>query len=356
MSAQVQTLRELLAGTHPSVSALLDRIDGRGLEPGLLLALMEWGAHLRVVRGFSHNTVHNYLDAVSRFFAWLTVRGSGLAAVSTPLAEEYQRHLYVEIGLGAKARDVHITAIRRFFAWREAMGAGISPVRSVPGPRQERRVPKKYNAAQLQRLFGACDRGTALGRRDYAILLFFYGTGARRHEVVALSLDSLEFRERFGYVTFHGKGAKERVVRFERPVMDGLHAWFADRDRLQLDDPAAVFVGVKGRWVGRRLDRSGMSHVLGRATRQADLRGNVQSHLHRLRVTFATDLYDAGVDIERIRIALGHEKIETTRGYIAVSDRQLQTSMPVERLLEVTGEKRDGMPLWFRRKTGQLQD
>ena len=70
------------------------------------------------------------------------------------------------------------------------------------------------------------------------------------------------------------------------------------------------------------------------------------------RVTFATQLYDEGVDIERIRIVMGHESIETTRRYLAVSRRMRDVRLQPHRQHEVLGTRPVGFPLW----AAHLQD
>ena len=70
------------------------------------------------------------------------------------------------------------------------------------------------------------------------------------------------------------------------------------------------------------------------------------------RVTFATALYDDGTDIERIRIVMGHESIETTRGYLAVSNRQRSVRLAPTRQHAALGTAPAGMPRWARALEG----
>jgi integrase/recombinase XerD len=68
-------------------------------------------------------------------------------------------------------------------------------------------------------------------------------------------------------------------------------------------------------------------------------------------VTFATQLYDDGHDIERIAQVLGHESIETTRTYLDVSDRHRRVRLSAMRQHELLGTKPLGMPAWVSRAT-----
>jgi site-specific recombinase XerD len=67
-------------------------------------------------------------------------------------------------------------------------------------------VPKFLPAEQIQRVLDRCDRHTALGKRDYAVLLLLARLGLRAGEVVALTLEDLDWEA--GLITVRGKGKR----------------------------------------------------------------------------------------------------------------------------------------------------
>jgi integrase len=58
----------------------------------------------------------------------------------------------------------------------------------------------------VRRLLAACDRHSATGRRDLAVLTVLARLGLRAGEVAALSLDDIDWRA--GDVVVHGKGGR----------------------------------------------------------------------------------------------------------------------------------------------------
>lgn len=328
----------------------LERLDG--ILPADRVALVvEWGAHLRIALGLQPSTLVRYLPEVGQYLAWLGRQGIPVQGLTPPDAEEWQKSLYFERRMGERARRVAICAVRRFYAWRETLGHGPSPARNLRGPKVSRRLPRRYGPATLRRLFLACDRTRPAGLRDYALLLFLYSTGARKSEVAGLTLGQLEMRERRAVVRFLGKGAKEREVSFEGPAVGALRDWLIERDRVAQPGVQHVFVTLGGGSIGWPLRGKRLEQAVQRLGVRAGVRGPLG--LHRFRVTFATDLYDQGVDLERIRIVLGHEKIDTTRQYIAVSDRARSVCLSGERVRRVLGEADPGLPLWVRHKQQQ---
>lgn len=316
-----------LASADDELARVLKRIQRRALTQEQFGELVEWAGFLRIARGLSPNTGANYLEGCALFLEWLNDRQTALEAVTAGDITEWQQGLYLSHGESPSTRNVKLAALRQYFAWRESENKGPSPARSVPGPRRAKRMPSKYSLDQVRRLLGAFDLTKPQHIRDYAVLLMFLHTGARREELAELSLDQLELRAKIGVVRFFGKGAKERVVSFEGAPVEALHAWLAVRDGMAVADPGALFLAM-GKREGLRLSNGGMDGVLRRAHKRAKLSMEPGKALHKLRSTFATTLYDHCKDIMVVQVAMGHEDINTTKQYIVISDQQLRQRLP----------------------------
>jgi integrase/recombinase XerD len=67
-------------------------------------------------------------------------------------------------------------------------------------------LPRGLDRDHVQRILASCDRATAVGGRDYAILMLLARLGLRACEVAALTLDDIDWRA--GELTIHGKGGQ----------------------------------------------------------------------------------------------------------------------------------------------------
>ena len=76
-------------------------------------------------------------------------------------------------------------------------------------------MPKALDAATVAALLGSCDRGTVVGRQDFAILTMLVRLGLRAGEVAALRLDDIDWR--VGELLVRGKG--DRLDRLPLPRM-----------------------------------------------------------------------------------------------------------------------------------------
>lgn len=349
---ELSGLERLLLQRNDLVGKMLMRSRRRGLRLWDYEQMVGWAAFMCITRGLSHATVANYLDAVGLLAEWLNARQSGLESVTAGEVEKWLRDLTLVNREKARTRSLKLSAVRQYYAWREMNGDGINPVRSLPGPKREEYAPEKYTTKHLQAMFRSCDVGDPQGLRDLTILMFAHATGARREEIVKLNLQQVTLKTRVGSVLFQGKGSKHRVVGFEGPVVGMLREWMMVRDSLHVVDHDALFVGVGARTRGERLRASGLDRVIDRATIAAKV-GGMRCGLHRMRVTFATDMYDAGIDLERIRQLMGHNDINTTRKYISVSNTQLSTRMSSKRQKELLGVDVDELPIWFRQRLQQ---
>ena len=307
-----------------------------------------WATFLALVRGHrGATTVARYVDCLVRFASWCAANEVDHAAVSLAQFDSWQKWLRLTKRHGAKWQVTQVAAVRNFYDWRQTRDMGPNCARDLRGPRENARPARKYTTAHLQAMLRAVQAYASETERirDTALLLFLLATGARREEVTRLEIHDLDLARTTGLVHLHGKGAKERDVPFEGPVVDALRDWLLHRESLPYLQPTdAVFVAVNGRTQGHKLTLSGVERRVRQAARTAGLR---QWGVHRFRVTFATLLYDDGAGIEEIRNLLGHESIETTRRYIDVSERARKTRLSASAQHVALGTRNTSGPRWL---------
>lgn len=347
--------RAWLLASEPRFAEVMRRVERRGLPPRSLAELWLWLVHLTIDCGSRPATTgQSYGRTAGRFLAWAAGNGIDFTQVTLEDLNRWQRWLAVECKNGNTWRAQQVQALRNFFDWRRACGlAKANAAADLQGPKVKPKPAKKYTDDQLRGLFAAIASANPLRSvRDRCATLLLLTTGLRREELASLKLAHLELSAARGVVRIEGKGAKEREVPFEGPVVTALHEWLATRDGLPFDiDRDAVFVALTGPTQGQALALRSFEAMVGKHAKAAKLR---DWGIHRFRVTFATQLYDDGADIETIRALMGHESIETTRGYLAVSERARRTRLSSARQHRVLGTKPTGTPMWARLAAGEL--
>lgn len=176
----------------------------------------------------------------------------------------------------------------------------------------------RLTAEQARRLMQQPGIDSLRGLRDTAILALFLCTGIREAELCSLTVADL--RQRLdGELALHvreGKGRKRRLIPYGELdwVLVYVDRWLSNAGI----DNGPVFRGFyKGEKTLRRtaITKRTIHYVLEAypITIDGELR-IVQPH--DLRRTYARRLYEAGVDLNRIRQNLGHSDLKTTLGYI----------------------------------------
>jgi site-specific recombinase XerD len=168
---------------------------------------------------------------------------------------------------------------------------------------------------EIDALLAVPDPRRAQGRRDYALLLFLYNTGARATEAAQVRVADLDLGPSRS-ARFDGKGRKIRTCPLWPHTVTVLRDLLGPRS----DGPSKIRVFLNIR--GEPITRYGVHALVARTVDQAaatvpSLRDKRVSP-HTLRHTTAVHLLRAGVDINTIRAWLGHVSLETTNRYAEV--------------------------------------
>jgi integrase/recombinase XerC len=194
-----------------------------------------------------------------------------------------------------------------------------NPVAPIRTPKQEKRLPKFLDVAQIERLFSNCDTTTLLGARDRAILEMLYSTGIRVSELVALDIADIDLGS--SVIRVRGKGKKERVI----PIGPGavkavIHYLDLRRNGFTSakHDPDALFVNKHG----QRLSTRSVRRKLDKYLLEAGLDLSVSPHT--LRHSFATHMLQRGADLRSVQEMLGHQSLSTTQIYTHLTDENVR--------------------------------
>ena len=222
---------------------------------------------------------------------------------------------------GQCARQSMATALRSWLGYNAALGRCPATLTAVlPPVARPRRdnVPRGLDAADVERLLASCDTGTALGRRDLAVLLLVARLGLRAGDVSSLTFHQLDWRRARLRVT--GKGRREAALPLPQEVGDAILAWLED-GRPPLEDPH-VFLCIRAPWRPFATSRV-VGQIVARALRRAVLKDAPSGGANLLRHSMACRLIEDGATLETIATLLRHRSIETTSIYTRTDPRRL---------------------------------
>jgi site-specific recombinase XerC len=190
----------------------------------------EFKRFLAVERGLAPATLLNYVPFVSQLlmerFGRRPIRLSRLRA--TDIIGFVQRHAH---DFCPGRTKLMLSALRSFLRHLQLRGdIGAELAACVPCvPRWGlTEVPKFLPPGAVQQVLKHCERRSAEGMRDYAILLLLARLGLRAGEVVSLSLDDIDWRA--GQLALHCKGQRSAQVPLITEVGEAL-ARYLERGR-----------------------------------------------------------------------------------------------------------------------------
>lgn len=189
-------------------------------------------------------------------------------------------------------------------------------VRTIPKKKTMTKVITYLERSEMDAIFDAINQGTWLGKRDHALLMFMYNTGARADEVSNTRIGDISFpatTNQMPVVTIIGKGRKTRICPLWKDTCNEIRSLISVNG-----DSEYVFLNRRG----DKMTRFGIYEMLERYVKKASK--GVPAILtkrptpHTIRHTTATHLLQAGVDINTIRGWLGHVSVDTTNIYAEV--------------------------------------
>jgi site-specific recombinase XerD len=318
-----------------ALDSLLAYLRGVGVVPAPSVSVPDGPAeellsrfrrYLEVERGLVAGSSRVYVHWVRPFVEGIAGEdGLDLAGVDAAAVRRFVVEFCAE--RSRRTTEVLIAALRALLRFLYFEGELSRPLAdAVPSVAVWRlsELPRRLEGEQVQRLLGACDRQTAQGRRDFAIVTVLVRLGLRAGAVAALSMGDIDWRA--GEITAFGKGGRSERLPLPVDVGEAIVAYLRDgRPHRTLD--GAVFVRVLAPY--RALSSSGISMVVIKAARRAGL-GQVGAH--RLRHTAASEMLRGGAGLPEIGQVLGHRAAATTAIYAKVDRdglRQIARPWPV---------------------------
>lgn len=298
--------------------------DQTSLGPWVRRFLLE---HLVGERNLARNTQRSYRDTLCQLLPFVCraarrrIDRLRVEDVSADRVRAFLRDVEEGRGCSGATRNQRLAAVRslaHFVAmYSPEHVRWCSEVLAIPLKKAPRPLIPYLEKPEMEALLAAPDRASPQGRRDHAVLLFLYNTGARADEAAHVLIGDLQL----GFkpdrdpssVLIRGKGNKQRRCPLWARTSIELAALAGGRA-----PPEHVFLNRRG----QPLTRFGVHALVERyaATVASSLPSVAAKRVspHTIRHTAATHLLRAGVDINTIRAWLGHVSLDTTNVYAEV--------------------------------------
>ena len=229
--------------------------------------------------------------------------------------------VYVNHELAIKRKLCSIRSFYDYLFKNQRISSNVTEL--VPLPKIHEKPIIRLNKNEMSRMLELAQNGDQLtdhqqkfqkitAKRDYAILSLFLGTGIRVSECVGINIGDVDLENNAFIVT--RKGGNQVVLYFPPEVAEALADYMQERSHTEAVEghEDALFLSLQRK---RITQRAVQNLVKKYAAVAAPLKSKISPH--KLRSTYATNLYNETGDIYLVADVLGHTSVDTTRKHYA---------------------------------------
>ncbi|WP_321897053.1 site-specific integrase [Burkholderia cepacia] len=291
------------------------------IESAKKLLLEEFRQHLVQNRGLATKTVDRHLSVARQLHDWSEARISQWSELTPDhIVDFVERHVD---GWAPRSISTFYDSVRTLCRYLRLRGDSTDDLtRRLPRIARWRdsTLPRSLPYHDVQRVLDHCDHGTAMGRRDYAILTTLACLGLRACEVVALKLEDIDWHAGLLHLPRTKSGCAATL-----PLPDAVGK--AISSYLHNGRPRSDSRNVFLRSVAPYRELGSSSSIVD-IVHSALRRANVQAPrgaAHLFRHGLATRMLDNGASLRLIGELLRHQHPDTTRVYAKVDVQRLRS-------------------------------
>jgi site-specific recombinase XerD len=267
-----------------------------------MTALREKMIKAMELRNLSKHTQRYYLSAATGLARYYQQSPDKL---SQEMIEDYVLYLKNEKG-NAPGSCANVVAGLRFF-YSYVADRQISIDYSV---RKATKLPSVLSQEEIWELINA-----AHNLKHRLILMTTYSAGLRAGEVAALKPEHIDSKRMLIKVE-NAKGGKQRYTILSLKLLKELRRYYKT-----CKPKTYLFPSSYNHRKNQKLTYSSVRSIYEKARKKASIKKGVG--IHTLRHSFATHLLEAGYDIRKIQVLMGHRRLSTTMIYLHVSRKTL---------------------------------
>ncbi len=267
-------------------------------------------------------TIYNYRMFIFRATSFFVNHGAlGLESLNNDLINLYMKTF---AGFSKAYISANMHSLSKFLDYAHEQGY-TDKVFSFPSITvyKDRRVPEYYTADEVSKILSSIDRGNALGKRNYAMVLLGARYGLRISDIISLKLSELDFENNRISIT-QQKTGKPLTLDILPDVGWALIDYLkngrpdAECDNVFLRHTHPYKAFTRGETMQYMLRQYALSAGIWKA--------GTEKHcsFHMLRYSLASDLIQQGVSLTTISGILGHSELNVTTLYARLDVPQLK--------------------------------
>lgn len=285
----------------------------------LILEFLDYAAN-KMERASS--TIDGYRVALYKFLCYLETTEVEIDSIHIDVIQDFLNTNCNTIG----ARHSYSNTLRQFLRYLCASHYTENDFSVYVLPDNYNRhssIPTTYTEDEIKRIIEGPDRSSAIGKRDYLILLLAGEYGWRSSDITHFCLNQIDWDNNIIRFEQHKTG-----VLVEFPLLSSVGNAIIDylkHGRPESDCPQVILSAEQSQKVGP-LKSSTIHSVVTRYIKKANITGWTEKKhgAHSLRHSLASNMLKRNTSLPVISTVLGHQNTETTKIYLKVDTENLR--------------------------------
>jgi len=279
----------------------------------------------------SARTIENKRLYLYNFCKYLQAKGVGFDELSIDTTEDFFKSMdYTLASRHNAARN-----IRLFLRFAYDIGRSLKDASVFILPdnyKKNCKLPTTYEEDEIRELVQSVERASAIGKRDYLILLLATEYGWRAKDITRFSFEDIDWDRNEICFTQH-----KTDVSIVFPLLSTVGNAIIDylKYARPKSDAPEIIVSMENANKGKPLSSPTIHSVVTKYMKRAGIKNwqNKKHGPHAMRHSLATNLLKKNVAMPIISTVMGHQRTETTSVYISVDyDKLKQCALPMPEL------------------------
>lgn len=279
-------------------------------------AIQDFLIYMTEVKKASINTVSSYKNDLNKLVKYLGNEGIfELEKMSETCLNSYILSMERE-GKSPATVSRCIASMKAFTFFMIKRGRlNFDPTERMKAPKVEKKPPVILSIEEVDTLLNLPDTSTNKGKRDKAMLELLYATGIRVSELISLTLEDVNIKNK--YIVCKSD-SKERVIPFGNAAKNAIKDYYGIREIL-IEDGASdyAFTNLQG----EQMSRQGFWKIIKGYGKCLGLKIELTPQI--LRNSFTVHLMENGADVYSVQELLGNADISAAQGYMQDKKRKL---------------------------------
>lgn len=282
----------------------------------------------------SFKTIDNKKLYLYRFTEFLNLRHITLSEINLATINDFYKHYNLS------EAEIHncIHCLRGFFHFLHIFGKtefDYSIFVLADNYKRHRKLPTTYTTDEIKRILQAVNRHSAIGKRDYLVILLAVEYGWRSSDITGLKFENIDWDNNVIRIIQQKTG-----ITADYPLLSTVGNAIIDyvKNGRPESDYSNVIVSAQRGKMGMPLTSPTIHSIVSRYMREADISDwKKKKHgAHSLRHSMATNMLERNISLPTISAILGHQTTESTKVYISLDENKLkQCSLDIPAMTSV---------------------